>query len=1199
MAKKDYYSILGIDRNATADEIKKAYRKKAMQHHPDRNPNDKDAADKFKEIAEAYDVLGDPKKRKQYDRTGHSGIGGGKSSNTSSNSGSIIDPIFGEFYTITPKGKLVIDDAQLIDFIEKCGWRWITIGGGKRLVRIRKNIVENSDTGEIVRYIRQWVMNVLPRDLGNDVTKNELLSKIVGRSRNLFEKVRFEFIKQEEVRFVEDTKDTAYFFFGNGAAQVTKEDITMIPYESLNGLVWRHAISNKTVTLVQVKPLESEIEQFLFNVSGRDKSRYQSLITLIAYIIHSYKDPANAFAIILVDQEIGETGDANGGTGKGLISNIFKFVRSTIIVPMKNFSIKRTFAFQRVQPGTKVVVLQDVNSKEDFENYYNLITDDWTTEQKHKGEICIPFEEAPKVLFTGNDVMKGPSGNSSDRREVTFEVSDYYGPNHTPKDDFGHNLFNDWDDAEWNLFHNIIMKFMKIYLTFGVKRPPQINIASRKIMKTIGPEFYEYMEDKLLEGTVRFHKKEIHDEFIKAYPDLRVFFRSPNKTTKKIKQFLAFKGIPFYEHPAATKKFIIITPNKEVVPPSTVPPAGEPSVNAPAETSQVKTIKDVAHQYHIVNTADKRKNLIAELERQTCFAFDTETTGLEYATLEIRGLAIAFKPNEAYYVPLPKNKEQAKKVLAEFAHLFTNPLIEKIAHNYKYDQQVLKKYGIAVSGKIFDTMLAHYLCNPDSKKHGLKLVTLEMLNYQQIEYNDLFDKDAKSRSIDKVPLNKLAEYSAEDVDFTLQLKPLLEKDLCEKDLLELFTNIEVPLATVLGDMEEEGIKVDAQALRELNMEAQAEMKTLEEQVYELAGETFNINSPRQLSKILFQKLGLESQGEKNASGDYSTAATEIDKLKDAHPIIPIIIKYNKISSLSSTFMEKLPNQVNPFTGRVHTNFNQAVTSTGRLSSSSPSVQNIPKQAHGFGQHIRKAFVGRDDNHVIVAADYSQIELRIAAHFSGDTTLIQAYLRDDDIHTLTAAKVFGVPISEITKDDNRRKVAKSVSFGILYGMGTYTLAQRLTRETGKLVTELEAKEIIESYFTTYPGIKQFSDDAIFNAVSKGYAETLMKRKRFLPDINSYDSAKRSAAKRNAVNTPIQGSSADIIKIAMVNIHKELAERKLNTRMVLQVHDELLFDVPKDELDEVLVLVKDKMENAVTLKVPLTVDIKYGKNWFEAH
>jgi DNA polymerase I len=1198
MAKKDYYDTLGVDENATTEEIKKAYRKKAMEHHPDRNNGSKKSEEKFKKIAEAYEILVDPMKRQQYDGKGKTGSGNG---NSGGGSGNVPPkkPIFGEFYSIGSDGRLYINDAQLIDFWEKAGWRWVRIGGGKHLVRIQNNIINFSDTGEIIRFVRQWIKS-LSYHLGYGINRNMLCNQVIANSRYLFEKVRFEYIKEEGIHFIQDTKDVCYFFYRNCVVKVTKSGVAVIPYDKLNGLVWGHRIKDRNFIAIEVKPLESEIERLLFNISGQDKGRYRSLITLIGYILHSYKDPGNAIAIILLDEKVGETGTANGGTGKGMISMIFYHTRSTVILLGKNFTAKRIFAFQRVETGTQVLVLQDVDSNENFENFYNLITDGITVEQKYKGEIYIPFEESPKFFITANNVMKAPTGHSTDRRKKEFEVSDWYGPARSPKDEFGHSLYNDWDEAEWNRFDNVVVKYAQFYLKFGIIDPPKINIESRRIMREVGEEFVEFMEDKLLEGVTKFNKKGIHEEFTKAYPDLRIYYRSPNKTTKKMKQFFVFKGIPFDEYPTATKKYIIIEPDKNNIPANGAPTATvPPPSDVPAGTNAPLTIHDVAHQYKVVKTAEDRKALIAELTKQKCFALDTETTGLDYSTLDIKGLSIAFKPHEAYYIPLPEDTDKAKKILAEFAPVFANTAIEKVLHNYKFDAQVLKKYSIHIGGKVFDTMLASYLCNPDGKRHGLKLVTLERLNYKQIEYTDLFSYNDKYKSIHDIPLQQLAEYAAEDADFTLQLKPLLEKELKDKGLMNLFTKVEVPLAMVLGDMEAEGIKVDAQALRELNMEAIAEMKVLAEKIYSLAGETFNIDSPRQLSKILFEKLCIEPTGDKTESGQHSTAADALDKIKDSHAIVPLIILYNKISSLSSTFMEKLPTQVNPFTDRVHTHLNQTVASTGRLSSSDPNLQAIPKQAHGYGQHIRKAFVPRDENHVLVAADFSQIELRIAAHYSEDATLIEAYRKGEDIHTITAAKVYGVPVEDITKDDYRRKAAKAVSFGIIYGMSAFTLAQRLTRDTGKPVTESEAKEVIESYFATYPGIKKYKETAIFNAVSKGYAETLMGRKRFLPNVNSYDPAKRRQAERNAVNTPIQGSSADIIKVAMINIHRELAERKLSSRLVLSVHDELLLDVPKDELQTVLALVKDKMENAVTLKVPLVVDIKHGNNWYEAH
>jgi DNA polymerase-1 len=615
---------------------------------------------------------------------------------------------------------------------------------------------------------------------------------------------------------------------------------------------------------------------------------------------------------------------------------------------------------------------------------------------------------------------------------------------------------------------------------------------------------------------------------------------------------------------------------------------------APAEVdikTTFQTINDVAHTYHIAQTAEEITRLIDTLQQSEYFSFDTETTGIDAMTVNLVGMSFSIKAHEAWYVPVPCDYEKARELLQQFQPVFASSK-QKIGQNIKYDLLMLKRYGIEVAGFLYDTMLMHYLLDPESH-HNMTVLSRQYLKYDPVAIEELIGKKgAKQGSMADVPLEKIAEYAAEDADVTLQLKEILEKKLQETHLFELYLGIEAPLITVLADMEHEGVRIDSSSLAEYGKKLQAELISLDDEIKQMADDpTLNISSPKQLGIVLFEKLGLAEKAKFTRSHQYSTDEDTLQRLSGSHPIVPKILEFRSLKKLLSTYIEALPALVNPRTRRIHTTFNQFVTATGRLSSNNPNLQNIPIR-EAKGREIRKAFVPRNDtDYVMLSADYSQIELRLMAHMSGDENMIEAFGSNADIHTATAAKVFHVPFDEVTKAQRSR--AKVANFGIIYGISSFGLAHRLQ------LPRVEAKALIDGYFETYPGVKQYINHVIEEATAKGYVETIFGRVRHLRDIHSKNSAVRNFAQRNAVNAPIQGSAADIIKLAMINIYNRLKEGKLKTKMILQVHDELVFDVFLPELDRVKRIVQYEMEHVKHLLVPLIVDVGVGKNWLEAH
>jgi DNA polymerase-1 len=584
------------------------------------------------------------------------------------------------------------------------------------------------------------------------------------------------------------------------------------------------------------------------------------------------------------------------------------------------------------------------------------------------------------------------------------------------------------------------------------------------------------------------------------------------------------------------------------------------------------------------------KLFVKNLLNQSSVCFDTETTGLNPLTAELVGIAFSWEASKGFYVPFPEDKNEAHSLIEELRPFFENETIEKIGQNLKYDIKVLAKYNIEVKGKLFDTMLAHYLINPDMR-HNMDVLAETYLNYTPISITDLIGKKGKNQlSMRDVPLEKQTEYAVEDADITLQLKEHFQKELGEANTQKLFDEIEIPLLRVLANMELEGINLDIDFLNSLAEELNNDIASLEKKIYNAAGEEFNIASPKQLGVILFEKMKLVDKPKKTKTGQYSTAEDVLSYLAKDHEIVKHILDYRGLSKLKSTYIDALPQQVEEHTGHVHTYYMQTVAATGRLSSNNPNLQNIPIRTER-GRQVRKAFIPRNEHYTLLAADYSQIELRIIAALSEEETMIEAFKNGEDIHASTASKVFNVPLTEVTRE--QRSNAKTVNFGIIYGVSAFGLSNQTN------LTRSESKELIDTYYATYPKLRDYIQDQVDFARDNGYVQTVLGRRRYLKDINSRNAVVRGAAERNAVNAPIQGSAADIIKIAMIRIHEKLQAGNFKSKMLLQVHDELVFDIYKPELEEMKALIKSEMESAYKLEVPLDVELDIGDNWLEAH
>lgn len=614
-----------------------------------------------------------------------------------------------------------------------------------------------------------------------------------------------------------------------------------------------------------------------------------------------------------------------------------------------------------------------------------------------------------------------------------------------------------------------------------------------------------------------------------------------------------------------------------------------PETTSEPEKTNLATLHTLNCNYQLVDNEEKLSQLLQNIITQSVLSLDTETTSTDPIRAELVGMSFSYAENQAFYVPVPADRSEAQKIVDRFRPVFENREIMKVGQNIKYDMLVLANYGVQLQGPLFDTMVAHYVLQPELR-HNMDYLAEIYLNYQTIHIEELIGPKGKNQgNMRDLPPASVYEYACEDADVTLKLKNKLEKELDENNVRKLFEEIEMPLIPVLAYMERNGVRIDTEALKETSRHFTLRMKQIEEEVYQLAGTEFNIASPKQVGEVLFDRLKIVEKAKKTKTGQYVTSEEVLESLRGKHEVVGKILEHRGLKKLLGTYIDALPQLINPETGRIHTSFNQTVTATGRLSSSNPNLQNIPIRNED-GKEIRKAFIP-DDGCIFFSADYSQIELRIMAHLSGDPHMIEAFQKGQDIHAATASKIYKVPLEEVTRE--QRSKAKTANFGIIYGISVFGLAERLN------VDRKEAKELIDGYFENYPHVKEYMDESIRIARERGYIETIFKRKRYLPDINSRNAVVRGYAERNAINAPIQGSAADIIKVAMVRIYQRFLKERIQSKMILQVHDELNFSVLPEEQEKVKQIVIEEMESAYKMKAPLLADSGWGQNWLEAH
>ncbi len=1111
------------------------------------------------------------------------------------------DIISGPFWQTTKKA-LSIHHAGLIDVIAEAGFFNTIIGNQPLLMRKVNNVVAESNITEVVGFVSNYIEHKVPDKLGHGFKQKDLRNVFTRGIVNYINIPKLRLLPIKELKLHGDTKDKCYSYFKNCVVETSADKVALLKYEELVGCVWAKQVQPFNFTLLPSDAKAGQFETFCYRLANKDSLRYKSLQSIIGYMQHRYYIPSKAIIPCILDETITSASDeAHGGTGKTLLGLGLSYIRNVVVIDGKSFNANAPFPYQRVDRDTDIIFIDDLSRQTSFESFFSILSTGIEINQKGKPEFKIPREDTPKPFFTSNFPIRSVIGFSTERRKIEFEVGTYYNEKRSVRDDFGCEFFTDWGEAEYNAMFNFFVQCTQSYLREGIIKPPSINTELRNLISTVTIDLKEFLDDKIEQRIKKLNKRDLYAEFIKVNPGQRDYNRSQNKFIGRVHKYLAYmkaslKILDYRETPAATKI------NIEIIYPETLAQV-ENSQSQDTTGQGYKTISNVQHEYIVVDTKEKRAELISLLNSSHSFVFDTETaagdsgTALDIHSLTLVGVSFAIKPGTAYYLPVPEEAIEAEEILKELRAVFENATIEKIGHNLKFDINVLRRYAIMVRGPLYDTMIAHYLYEPESP-HGLKDVALELLQFQQTHIEELIGKGKDQLSMRDIPIHQITEYACQDADITFQLSAKLRELLKDRGVDSLLET-DNKLIYVLADMEYTGIRVDYSVLGALIDEADPLLDKLSKEIYTIAGKEFNVNSSPQLGAVLFDHLGLPTVG-KTKKGSPSTGKKDLAKLKTEHPIVALILEYKQTSSIKSSFLIGLPDKISPVTDRVHTQFKQARVATGRLSSSEPNLQNIPKgKEAGIGQYVRKAFIPSSSNHKIISGDYSQVELRVMAHISNDPVMVDAFNKGIDIHIATASRLFDIPFEEIKKNGTERKIAKTINFGLNYLMGAKGLADRMSNAIGKMVEVTEAEEYMERYFTEFAGVKRFHDEAYFSALEKGYAETLFGRRRYLPKLNSLLEHERASARRMAINAPIQGTSADIMRIAMVELHKQLNVAGLKSKILLSVHDEMVLDCPVTELDVVIPMTKRVMEQAVNLIVPLLVEIEAGTNWYEAH
>jgi len=1094
--------------------------------------------------------------------------------------------IFGQFWQITTE-KISIHHDGLISFIADGGFFWVDENNEPRLMRQKSNIIKESNINEIVAYVFAFINCIEPDYIGHGNHVKDLRNVFVRGIVNYINLPKLRLLPTRVLKFHRDAKRSCFFYFKNCVVEVTEESVTMPKYEELDGWVWKKQIKPHNFTFLTFDAKPGQYETFTYRLCNQDKVRHMSLMTIIGYMLHRYFIPSINLIPCLLEETIVSSEDiASGGSGKGILFQGFKYIRNLVVIDGKKFNPKDQFAYQLVEKDTEIIIYDDLARNVSFEAFFSILSNGLPVNKKGRQEYVIPLEQGLKHLITSNYIIKSVPGFSTDRRKIEFEAGTYYGKDKTVAEDFNCQFYTEWSEDEYNKMFNFFVRCVQLYMREGLVKPPPVNTELRKMIGIVTQDLKDFLDDKFASHPKKITKQSLYMEFLKVNPGQRDFFRSQNRFTNKVRVYLDYANIKCHETPAATKKTMEFT-YPDI-------PSGEGDEItkdiSPPLTTGVVCQNTLEKKYVLIDTVEKRSQLVAHLAQQKSFCFDLETTGLDPVQNEIVSIGFSYKANEAYFVPIPENKQEAMSILGEFSCVLENDAIEKVGSNLKFDIKFLALNDVTVKGQLMDTCVAHYLSDSEDKQHGLKYLSGVYLGVEQTKFDELFEGKEDYSQIRLVPQEKLLYYACQDVDYNFQLKPFLEKELQEKDLANLYYTIEAPLIYALSEMELNGVKIDKELLLSIKLELEEENKALLDQLMTTAGDAFNPNSPIQLEELLVNKLGIEHPGDTTKTGNMSFSTDVLEKMNNIHPIVSSIIKYKQNNTLVANTITPILNTMNAVTNMIHPDYNNARVVSGRLSCKNPNVQGIPKSKKEDPIQIRRIFIPRAPGRKILAFDYSQMQMRIICHFSLDKNLIEVFNLGSDIHTATASKMFKVPVEQVSKEN--RNAAKAVNFGIVFGLTSFGLAKKLN------ISEDEAATFIDDYMDTFPGVRDWIEQTKEATKESEYTVTIEGRRRYLRNLYSDDRSESNRDDNNCINAPVQGSEADITKKAINSIYRKLKELKLDTKMILAIHDELVFDAPENEIDTIIALVQHEMENAVKLIVPLTVEYNVGNNWQEA-